>query len=1137
MFLPYVLPLLLCPPLLLASAFDVNLMWDVPDDAKDITQASAHIQLNSTSSPIGTEWIGVGWDTGAISLQKLSNDQLVVLMQVRAPNNTSTVRAGRVTEYASAHYIDREDRTAKQGMYLQSKVDKDDAANQSITLKVIAHYNMIANNTIYQGLWSDGEVWTYMGSLVLQHPKTGSIKEEVARALEDAARIDDSGVSNGGGAARTRDTSRALAVAGGGNEASAAVRAPEAESTVPAGKDPLSGTKPPETLATCDITRDSEGRIRPVADATQEIAKRPGALMLKNDVTTTCEVAMFSDVVGVFAATCITWSSPGVMDPTVTYNVVYNRGPGYTYGKIVVSKIVPHPQFNPNNFANNLAVVILPSGGPGAFTGQIADWPSEWQTFYLTQRGMDQDNMPTWLNPKTISVQNSTTDYVNCKRLSEIYALNQYDFICSPQNLPTSDANCVYPYGSVFEYDGTQATLGAILSHGVSDSAALYCGTSPIYNYYIILAHYWSWIETTSGYTFSGYHSPNAAGYVKSSDPNYQMVQQEQIVIINPPVPGTTQVPSTTQVPGTVVIPRVFQSTDATPIAPIAASTVPPVTVTSTTTATTTATTTTTSTSTTTTTATFATTSTTVSTVTTTAVSVFTFTQPAVSFITVPAPGAPAGNQSIGVGIGINIPTVTTTTTTTATTTSTITITPNAIALTATVPAAVTVTTTVVPTIQTQVTVTATATALSTLTVPGGVSVIPITQFQATTVTVTSTVASTIMPVMPATVAYTPVPSATSTFIPTTEEPGDSPRLSPFVIAAIVLFALLALAALVFFIVRRRKQKGNHNDSADSRVRRWLFFGRYQNRDSYRASSRMPRHQSRDSYRAPSRMSELTAQGYSQYKQSTSIYRDSDYHNNYHYHGYYDIDHYHDIYNHFLHDFYHNVHNHNHSYVVVNPAPGGNQNIGIGVSVNLPTVTVTSTMTSTTTALVTVTAPAGPLTNPGNAVAPVTVTVTAAVGPNGAVPATVTATTTLVSVVSVTGPVSIIPVTQYVATTNTVTTTVTSLVAINAPGSTEFDYMTSTTQFGSSTSLPTDGDGGSNEPPVNVAAIVAIILLALLALAALIFFIRRRRKQKANNNSYEDTRVRNWWFFGRKNDRDSYRAPSRMSDLTAQRYR
>ncbi|KAJ2478866.1 hypothetical protein EV174_004183, partial [Coemansia sp. RSA 2320] len=455
-----------------------------------------------------------------------------------------------------------------------------------------------------------------------------------------------------------------------------------------------------------------------------------------------------------------------------------------------------------------------------------------------------------------------------------------------------------------------------------------------------------------------------------------------------------------------------------------------------------------------------------------------------------------AGNQSIGVGIGINIPTVTTTTTTTATTTSTITITPNAIALTATVPAAVTVTTTVVPTIQTQVTVTATATALSTLTVPGGVSVIPITQFQATTVTVTSTVASTIMPVIPATVAYTPVPSATSTFIPTTEEPGDSPRLSPFVIAAIVLFALLALAALVFFIVRRRKQKGNHNDSADSRVRRWLFFGRYQNRDSYRASSRMPRHQSRDSYRAPSRMSELTAQGYSQYKQSTSIYRDSDYHNNYHYHGYYDIDHYHDIYNHFFHDFYDNIHNHNHSYVVVNR----------------------------------------PLTNPGNAVAPVTVTVTAAVGPNGAVPATVTATTTLVSVVSVTGPVSIIPVTQYVATTNTVTTTVTSLVAINAPGSTEFDYMTSTTQFGSSTSLPTDGDGGSNEPPVNVAAIVAIILLALLALAALIFFIRRRRKQKANNNSYEDTRVRNWWFFGRKNDRDSHRAPSRMSDLTAQRY-
>ncbi|KAJ2106360.1 hypothetical protein GGI16_001965 [Coemansia sp. S142-1] len=253
-----------------ALAFDVSLSWDVPDTAADVVQASARVQLNSTSSPIGTEWVGVGWDTGAISLQKLSSDQLVVLMQVRTPNNSSGVRVGRVTEYASAHYIDRDDRLSKQGMYLQSKIDKDDSANQAITLKVIAHYNMISNNTIYQGLWSDGEVWTYMGSLVLQHPKVGSIKEEVARALEDAARIEESPSPVN---AKIRDSTREQPVVGSSKDGLAAV--PEPEATVPSSKDPLGGAKAPETLATCEINRDSSGRIRPVCKFIRQLPVVP----------------------------------------------------------------------------------------------------------------------------------------------------------------------------------------------------------------------------------------------------------------------------------------------------------------------------------------------------------------------------------------------------------------------------------------------------------------------------------------------------------------------------------------------------------------------------------------------------------------------------------------------------------------------------------------------------------------------------------------------------------------------------------------------------------------------------------------------------------------------------------------------
>ncbi|KAI8318559.1 hypothetical protein GQ54DRAFT_314381 [Martensiomyces pterosporus] len=245
-------------------AFDINLIWDVPDNAVDITQISSHIMINSTSSPIGTEWIGAGWGTGAISIQKLANDQLMVIMQVRAPTNESSVRAGRVTEYASAHYIDSQDRKMKQGMYLQSKIDKDDSESSGYSLKVVAHYNMVANNTIYQGLWSDGDVWTYMGSLVLQHPKSGSIKEEVAKALEDAAKADDKEPSKPQGDTALPTSSPAVAI-----------RDPLPDSSVPASRDPLGGTKPPEVLATCEINREATGRIRPVCKFIRQLPMIP----------------------------------------------------------------------------------------------------------------------------------------------------------------------------------------------------------------------------------------------------------------------------------------------------------------------------------------------------------------------------------------------------------------------------------------------------------------------------------------------------------------------------------------------------------------------------------------------------------------------------------------------------------------------------------------------------------------------------------------------------------------------------------------------------------------------------------------------------------------------------------------------
>ncbi|KAJ2135699.1 hypothetical protein IW136_004176, partial [Coemansia sp. RSA 678] len=118
---------------------------------------------------------------------------------------------------------------------------------------------MVANNTIYQGLWSDGQIWTYLGSLVLQHPKTSSIKEEVARALEGAASIE-----NTQGANKLGEAGNVHSVVVGtenGKSRVAAVHVPKVPVAV---KDRPSSAKASETLATCNINRDSLGHIRPV---------------------------------------------------------------------------------------------------------------------------------------------------------------------------------------------------------------------------------------------------------------------------------------------------------------------------------------------------------------------------------------------------------------------------------------------------------------------------------------------------------------------------------------------------------------------------------------------------------------------------------------------------------------------------------------------------------------------------------------------------------------------------------------------------------------------------------------------------------------------------------------------------------
>ncbi|KAJ2011559.1 hypothetical protein IWW57_006581, partial [Coemansia sp. S610] len=144
-------------------------------------------------------------------------------------------------------------------------------------------------------------------------------------------------------------------------------------------------------------------------------------------------------------------------------------------------------------------------------------------------------------------------------------------------------------------------------------------------------------------------------------------------------------------------------------------------------------------------------------------------------------------------------------------------------------------------------------------------------------------------------------------------------------------------------------------------------------------------------------------------------------------------------------------------------------------------------------------------------------------------PATITTTTTVVSVVAGAAGVTIIPITQWMPITETATSTVTSFVTslfpITVAGNPEPTGSATSTL---PTSLPTEED---DKQPIDTTAIIAIVLISLLAIVVIAYLIRRKRKQ---NRIYQDTdasRVQRWHFFGRHQNRESFRGPSRMTEL------
>ncbi|PIA15568.1 hypothetical protein COEREDRAFT_87753 [Coemansia reversa NRRL 1564] len=160
------------PALILAlasatAALQIALEWKLDAGTRSITSASSLLRISNNTAPPQTEWLALGWEYGSLGLQRRPGSDSVV-MQLTPPSSNFQAIVGHATASVNARHRLAADKDHPPQVLLESPLQIDPALEYYF--KVQAHHDLGLNRTTYEGLYSTGDLWHYLGSLVLQHP-------------------------------------------------------------------------------------------------------------------------------------------------------------------------------------------------------------------------------------------------------------------------------------------------------------------------------------------------------------------------------------------------------------------------------------------------------------------------------------------------------------------------------------------------------------------------------------------------------------------------------------------------------------------------------------------------------------------------------------------------------------------------------------------------------------------------------------------------------------------------------------------------------------------------------------------------------------------------------------------------------
>ncbi|KAJ2805291.1 hypothetical protein H4R20_002155 [Coemansia guatemalensis] len=252
-----------------------------------------------------------------------------------------------------------------------------------------------------------------------------------------------------------------------------------------------------------------------------------GGILAKNGVPTTCEVAVTSEQVAFVAAACLDFKdNSSEVDESIPYEVWITGGDTNSVNKYSVSGPISHPKYNPETYANNVAVLKLSGNGASSskWVNYIAANPKDWSSNFYTRRSVSSSG--TFESPQIIDSTGSAPS--ECSQASTIYAANTGDFLCTSET--AANGSCPIPYTSAYGVHDPDLAIAALYSHSVVVGNEL-CGSSAVYSYYTILSNYLEWGGAVTGSTIYLYTADMS--YQNNNDPNYHMNDPSGTASIN----------------------------------------------------------------------------------------------------------------------------------------------------------------------------------------------------------------------------------------------------------------------------------------------------------------------------------------------------------------------------------------------------------------------------------------------------------------------------------------------------------------------------------------------------------------------------------------------------------------------------